>query len=421
MPREFDPLIDEFQHDKSKPREAEALLMLRKVASLVKPIMRQRCWRVGALCEFYPQERNLLGLNMDGGRKILLRLRQPYDERQFLSFEAITDTMLHELCHIVHGPHNQQFHALWDQLRRELEELIAKGYTGEGFLSNGRRLGGQRIPLHEARRRARAAAERRRTLTAGSGQRLGGTPILRGTDMRAVIANAAQRRIEVMKGCASGTDAGRQLAEEASRNGFRTKAEEDDANERAIMEAYIEMIQEEERERYGSSYVPPSQDNPAGPQTSRSPPPVPESTKPKPPSQSLQAFSEGDLVYSTSDNESYDHPWTCPICTLENPANFLCCDACASERPQPSKSKSASENRVQASGLPASRSASRKPTRPSTGSNTLKFRTSSVEMLEALDRSRQKRPLGWVCHKCGAFMETEWWTCSSCGTMKQSS
>lgn len=241
--------------------------------------------------------------------------------------------------------------------------------------------------------------------------------------MRAVIANAAQRRIEVLKGCASGTDEGRQLAEEASRNGFRTKAEEDDANERAIMEAYIEMIQEEEREKYGPSYVPPSQDNPAGPRTasSLSPPPVPESTKPKPLSQPPQSSSDGHLVYSTSDNESYDHPWTCPICTLENPANFLCCDACASERPQPSKSKPASENRAQPSGLPASRPASRKPTRPSTGSNTLKFRTSSAEMLEALDRSRQKRPLGWVCHKCGAFMETEWWTCSSCGTMKQSS
>lgn len=298
---------------------------------------------------------------------------------------------------------------------------MAKGYTGEGFLSAGRRLGGERIPLHEARRRARAEAERRRKLAAGSGQRLGGTPVLRGTDMRQVIADAAQRRIDIMKGCASGTDQGRQLAEEASRNGFRTKAEEDDANERAIMEAYIEMIQEEERERYGSSYIPPSQENPAGPRTNLSPPPVPESSRPKPSSQPSQSYSDGDLSNLISDDESYDHPWTCPICTLENPPNFLCCDACASERPRPSKSKPTSGPPAKAPEVPASRFSSKQRTRPSTGNNVLKSRTNPAELLAEWEREKQKRPLGWVCHVCGAFMETTWWTCSSCGTMKLSS
>lgn len=94
--RELDPLISEYQHDKSKPRESEALFTLRKVASLVKPIMRQRGWRVGLLCEMYPKERHLLGLNYDHGRKICLRLRHPSDERQFLGLEEVVDTMLHE-------------------------------------------------------------------------------------------------------------------------------------------------------------------------------------------------------------------------------------------------------------------------------------------------------------------------------------
>lgn len=70
--------------------------------------------------------------------------------------------MLHELAHIVHGPHDDRFHALWNQLRDEHEGLVMKGYTGEGFLSAGRRLGGSgRIPMQEARRLARAAAEER--------------------------------------------------------------------------------------------------------------------------------------------------------------------------------------------------------------------------------------------------------------------
>jgi hypothetical protein len=94
--REMDPLVFEFQHDRHRPRESEALLILRKVASLVKPIMRQRDWKVGMLSEFYPSQRNLLGLNVNAGEKICLRLRYPTDERQFLPLEQVVDTMLHE-------------------------------------------------------------------------------------------------------------------------------------------------------------------------------------------------------------------------------------------------------------------------------------------------------------------------------------
>lgn len=94
--REIDPLVFEYQHDRHRSREAEALLVLRKVASLVKPIMRQRNWKVGTLSEFYPQQRNLLGLNVNAGQKICLRLRYASDERQFLPLEQVVDTMLHE-------------------------------------------------------------------------------------------------------------------------------------------------------------------------------------------------------------------------------------------------------------------------------------------------------------------------------------
>lgn len=94
--REIDPLVLEYQHDKHRPREAEALHMLQKIVSLVKPIMRQRGWKVGTLSEFYPSQRNLLGLNINAGQKICLRLRYPSDERQFLPLEQVVDTMLHE-------------------------------------------------------------------------------------------------------------------------------------------------------------------------------------------------------------------------------------------------------------------------------------------------------------------------------------
>lgn len=274
------------------------------------------------------------------------------------------------------------------------------------------------MPVDEARRVARAAAEQRRSLSAGSGRRLGGAPVLRGTNMRRVIADAAQRRIEVTNGCASGADNSAELAEEASRNGFRTKAEEDDANERAIMEAYIDLIEQEERERYGPSYIPPSHDNPAGPRTTLSPPPVPESSRPRGPSQPADTI---DLV---SDDNLYNKPWSCPTCTLENPANFLCCDACASERPRPTTTRSVS-------GPPTTTASSSQPNpalnknkrsiSPSTRYTGFKNRTRAVESLAALERNANKRPLGWLCDNCGAFMETEWWTCSNCGLMKRAS
>lgn len=96
MVLEIDPCISEYQHEKHRPREAEALQTLRKVASLVKPMMRQRGWKVGVLTEFFPQENNLLGINVNKGQRICLRLRYAGDERQFLPLEQVTDTMLHE-------------------------------------------------------------------------------------------------------------------------------------------------------------------------------------------------------------------------------------------------------------------------------------------------------------------------------------
>lgn len=59
--RELDPLIWSFTHEKHRPREAEALNSLQKIASLVKPIMRARGWKVETLAEFYPPQHNLLG------------------------------------------------------------------------------------------------------------------------------------------------------------------------------------------------------------------------------------------------------------------------------------------------------------------------------------------------------------------------
>jgi len=416
--REHDPLISEYSHEAHRPRANDALQILRKVASLVKPLMRQRNWHIGILAEFWPDEKNLLGLNHNRGEKICLRLRYPYDERQFLPMEDVVDTMLHELAHVVHGPHDGQFHALWNQLRDEHEQLVRKGYTGEGFLSEGKKLGGRRIPIDEARRRARASAEKRRTLTAGSGQKLGGAPVRRGTDIRKVIADAATRRATVTAGCGSGKKESKGIADEVGRNGFRTKAEEDDANDEAIVQAYIELIQEEEKEKYGDAYVPPSQNNPtgshsnAGPSlsTSSSSPTVPTKTQspPHPPSNSPLVDLTNRAPSPPFNPPVSNDSWTCPICTLSNPPTYLCCDACTTERPS-----SIRQRTLKSQTAPSSSTPIRNAAQPSN--------KSSIQSLSSLDAASRSKPLGWLCHRCGTFMESEWWTCAGCGSMKLSS
>ena len=246
-----------------------------------------------------------------------------------------------------------------------------------------------------------------------------------------MIAHAAERRTESTDGCASGTQTGNILAEEASRNGFRTKAEEDDANQRAIQQAYIELMEEEEKEMYGSSYIPPSQQNPTGYRgnssttaisrnsTTRPPPSFPQ---PNTPATGVHVFD--NIPDENQNDAAYNNPWSCPICTLDNPPNFLCCGACGTERPTPTTTTT-NENQSINAGNDLARERQRKyeqeqrirkRARPS-GNNTqtTSTRTRALQSLAVLDREVQKRPIGWVCHRCGAFMEIEFWTCSSCG------
>jgi DNA-dependent metalloprotease WSS1 len=304
--------------------------------------------------------------------------------------------------------------------------------------------------MDEMRRRARVAAEQRRLMShASSAQKLGGAPAPRGTDMRSVIAGAAERRNKITQGCASGSREVEKAAEEQSRrNGFRTKAEEDDANETAIMNALVELMEEEETRKLNEMYGTPSAEGgliwtpenglqfgesstapvsapPTLPSTPQPPPVVqlpaiPQNTRPQPSTngsarpisrlvaedntrkqQKLQrsatSLTERSLPQrpTIQPSRSLDsHPsshmpsmWKCEICTLENPMTYLCCDACGVERPA-EVSLAATE----------AMSAQAQP-----------------------DSWTQQLAPGWTCGRCGKFMEHQWWTCSLCGTMKTSS
>ncbi|KAJ8568419.1 hypothetical protein K7X08_027952 [Anisodus acutangulus] len=196
---------------KRKAKHEEANKILERIAKQVQPIMRKHNWRVKLLSEFCPKRATLLGLNVGGGIHVKLRLRRPNRDEEFYPYNEVLDTMLHELCHNVHGPHNASFYKLWDELRKECEDLITKGIsgTGEGFDLHGRRLGGlhPQPSMSFLRQTAAAAAENRaclKSLLPSGPRRLGGDHSIKSalTPIQAA-AMAAERRLQDNIWCGS--------------------------------------------------------------------------------------------------------------------------------------------------------------------------------------------------------------------------
>jgi hypothetical protein len=65
-----------------------------------------------------PRNPTLLGLNVNRGVEVKLRLRRAGRDHDFIPYNEVLDTMLHELCHNERGPHDAQFYKLWDDLRK---------------------------------------------------------------------------------------------------------------------------------------------------------------------------------------------------------------------------------------------------------------------------------------------------------------
>jgi hypothetical protein len=383
--------------------------------------------------------------------------------------EQVTDTLLHELSHIVFGPHNADFNNLWNELRDEHQSLLMKGYTGEGFLSQGQKLGGKRIPLDEMRRQARMAAEKRKSTTNANagGHRVGGSSAVRGVDMRKVIADAASRRRSITEGCASGTsDAGR-LVNQQEQEGFRTRAEQDDANDMAIAQALQDLMYEEEMQRLGAPTGEGglSWDPQNGLQFDSNP--SSRTVSPAPTTQGLGWSKEDGLTFGSATSTQPYPSRHSSLNSQGRPLSRLVTES-SSSRPSasrtPSRLISQDEEDFRNKDLP--------PTPPPlspqqitvatdpdkwacpqcTLHNPLDFLTCEACGLEQPPQpipqhkrfgpshtapSLPKPPpqsglrgqsatpfepangrLGWNCLECGTFMENEWWTCSLCGTMK---
>ncbi|KAJ3209504.1 hypothetical protein HDU82_000643 [Entophlyctis luteolus] len=204
--------------------DKEAMAMLRRIATLVQPLMTAHLWVLPLLVclpahdgrrpnpsqqrEFVPGDNMLLGVNINKGKEIRLRLRHP-GTTAFYDFDFVMGTMLHELTHNICSAHDAQFYKTLDDLTTEFENSCAGGWNGSGFDSIGIRLGGSsaKLSASEAKAASVRAAEQRAKLSKimipAGGVRLGGPGPSSNSDPREMAARAAERRARDRLWCAN--------------------------------------------------------------------------------------------------------------------------------------------------------------------------------------------------------------------------
>ncbi|AJV32178.1 Wss1p [Saccharomyces cerevisiae FostersB] len=190
----------------SKPNKEDALNLIKEIAHKVSYLMKENHFKVTNLVEFYPRDQRLLGMNVNHGSKIMLRLRCSTDEFQFLPMECIMGTMLHELTHNLFGPHDKKFY-------NKLDELIGRQWVIEQrglydtFLGNGQRLGGRanlrsnRYPMTGISTNTGIVRKRGKGVKLGSLNPEGISSIDRGNSPRELAAFAAERRYRDDRWC----------------------------------------------------------------------------------------------------------------------------------------------------------------------------------------------------------------------------
>jgi len=187
----------------------EVKRMLKSAVARVIPIMKKRSWKVSKVKEFFPQNQSLLGLNKKVGVTITIyiKVRRSKSGIDLFPFEHTLGTLLHELCHIQIGPHDQNFYNLLDQLWNECEENkslnVAKGMDGN---SEGHKLDGMRHnpSALDARRLRLQALEKRmklNKLTSLPPKRLGGSES--NLSLKDNILLAVERRLKDDQWCQS--------------------------------------------------------------------------------------------------------------------------------------------------------------------------------------------------------------------------
>lgn len=208
----------------------------------------------------------------------------------------LTHCYPYRMTHIVRGPHDELFYKLLDQLKEETELLMASGYQGEGFYSEGYGLGSRSVPKYLSNQVAASAAEKRRQMSKimlpTGGVKLGGGIANPRLTPAQLAARAAQKRAEDKIWCGGSIVEG-QLDSPSASSPVTTK-----------------------KRRLTASVLPPS--------------PSPSHLSPK--KEKSRATVSTTVVDLTQDDEE-DNTWPCPSCTFANKPMILACEMCFCEKP----------------------------------------------------------------------------------------
>ncbi|GLD99262.1 hypothetical protein PINS_up007980 [Pythium insidiosum] len=179
--------------------------LLERIAAQVLPVMTKRRFVVRKLQEFFPKDRHLLGMNVNRGQVIYLRLRPHSRPTTFLPYEALLETMLHELTHMY-----------LEELKSELETMMVRGLVGAEGAKFANAGSGHSIATEyqtivvryaDDNRAAVLAAQRReqyqKLLGGITSQRLGGANdrVLSPRQLRLRVLDAAERRRRDNEAC----------------------------------------------------------------------------------------------------------------------------------------------------------------------------------------------------------------------------
>lgn len=184
--------------------------ILHDVVRSVAPIIHEYKFKVGTLCEMFPKDANLLGLNVNRGQKILIRLRYHHNDRQFIPLPEVIGTFLHELTHNIHGAHDDKFYEFLNKLRSRFDDIQynpTSRVSSDGYRCEEQKLGGNSlntgyVSIRDKRLKALTP------LFKGESRKLGGsttmTTGLNIDSIRDLRLQAIQRRIKDSKWCLQG-------------------------------------------------------------------------------------------------------------------------------------------------------------------------------------------------------------------------
>ena len=110
---------------------------LERIAAQCHPIMKEHYLSVMSL-EEYPPNAEFLGRNFNAGEVIQLVLKDR--SGRWLSFKFVQMVMMHELAHCKQMNHSRFFWGVRNGYAKQMEELWAKRYTGEGMWGKGKNL-----------------------------------------------------------------------------------------------------------------------------------------------------------------------------------------------------------------------------------------------------------------------------------------